>query len=63
MVAGLLLGAMARAATAGRLGRRRVIVAAAVIFTIGALGAALAPTVGVLVASRVILGVAVGARP
>ncbi len=58
---------MAKAATAGRLsdrlGRRRVIVAAAVIFTVGALGAALAPTVGVLVASRVILGVAVGARP
>ena len=65
MVAGLLLGAMVGAATAGRLsdrlGRRKVILAAAVIFTVGALGAALAPTVGVLVAARVVLGVAVGA--
>ncbi len=64
VVAGLLLGAMVGAATAGqlsdRLGRRRVIMIAAVIFTVGALGAALAPRVGVLVASRVILGVAVG---
>lgn len=65
VVAGLLLGAMAGAATAGRLsdrlGRRRMILAAAVVFTVGALGAALAPSVGVLVASRVVLGVAVGA--
>ena len=65
VVAGLLLGAMAGAGTAGRLsdrlGRRKVILAAAVIFTVGALGAALAPTVGVLVAARIVLGVAVGA--
>lgn len=65
VVAGLLLGAMAGAATAGRLsdrlGRRRVILVAAVIFTVGALGAALAPSVAVLVAARVVLGLAVGA--
>lgn len=65
VVAGLLLGAMVGAATAGRgsdrLGRRRVILIAAVLFTVGALAAALAPTVGVLVAARVLLGVAVGA--
>ena len=64
VVAGLLLGAMVGAALAGplsdRLGRRRLILAAAVIFTVGALGAAFAPTTGVLVAARFVLGLAVG---
>ena len=62
--AGLLLGAMIGAAFAGRLsdqlGRRRLIIAAAVVFTGGALLAALAPTVEVLVAARVVIGLAVG---
>ncbi|MEA2213888.1 MAG: hypothetical protein QOF83_3836, partial [Solirubrobacteraceae bacterium] len=65
IVAGLLLGAMIGAAGAGRLsdqlGRRRLIIVAAVVFTAGSLLAALAPSVGVLVAARVIIGVAVGA--
>jgi sugar porter (SP) family MFS transporter len=64
VVAGLLLGAMVGAAVAGplsdRMGRRRLIMAAAITFTIGALGAAAAPTAGVLVAARVVLGLAVG---
>src|SRR5947209_9674954 len=64
VVAGLLLGAMIGAAFAGRLsdqlGRRRLIIAAAVVFTGGALLAALAPTVEVLIAARVIIGLAVG---
>jgi sugar porter (SP) family MFS transporter len=64
VVAGLLLGAMIGAAGAGRLsdrlGRRRLIIAAAVVFTGGALLAALAPSVEVLIAARVILGLAVG---
>jgi SP family sugar:H+ symporter-like MFS transporter len=64
IVAGLLLGAMIGAAAAGRLsdwlGRRRLIIAAAVVFTVGALLAALAPSVGVLVAARVIIGLGVG---
>jgi len=64
IVAGLLLGAMIGAAFAGRmadhLGRRRLIMIAAVVFTVGSLLAALAPTIGVLVAARVIIGLAVG---
>jgi sugar porter (SP) family MFS transporter len=64
IVAGLLLGAMIGAACAGRLadrlGRRKLIMIAAVVFTAGALLAAFAPTVGVLIAARVILGLAVG---
>src|SRR5215211_2158244 len=58
VVASLLLGAAAGAASAGplsdRLGRRNIII-------IGAIGAALAPNVGVLVLFRVVLGLAVGA--
>jgi sugar porter (SP) family MFS transporter len=65
IVAGLLLGAMIGAACAGRLadrmGRRRLIIIAAIIFTAGALLAAFSPTVAVLIAARVIIGLAVGA--
>lgn len=65
IVAGLLLGAMVGAASAGRLsdrlGRRLLIMVAAVVFTVGALLAAFAPTVGILIAARVIIGLAVGA--
>jgi sugar porter (SP) family MFS transporter len=64
IVATLLLGAMIGAALAGRLsdrlGRKLLIIVAAVIFTVGALLAALAPSVGVLIAARFILGLAVG---
>ena len=64
IVAGLLLGAMIGAAFAGRmadhLGRRRLIMIAAVVFTAGSLLAAFAPTVGILVAARVIIGLGVG---
>lgn len=64
IVAALLLGAMLGAAAAGRLadrlGRRRLIIIAAVVFTGGALLAAFAPTVAVLIAARFIIGLAVG---
>ncbi|MGA9860013.1 MAG: sugar porter family MFS transporter [Solirubrobacteraceae bacterium] len=64
IVAGLLLGAMIGSAAAGRLsdrlGRRRLIIFAAVVFTFGSLLAAVSPTVWVLVAARVIIGLAVG---
>lgn len=64
IVAALLLGAMIGSACAGRLsdrlGRRRLIIIAAIVFTGGALLAALAPTVAVLIAARFIIGLAVG---
>jgi len=64
VVAALLLGAMLGAAFAGpmsdRLGRRRLIIVAAITFTVGALGAAAAPNAGTLVAARFVLGLAVG---
>ncbi len=65
VVSSLLLGAMAGAGLAGpfsdRLGRRRIIIIAAITFSVGAVGAALAPNVGVLVLFRIVLGLAVGA--
>ncbi|MFL5887916.1 MAG: sugar porter family MFS transporter, partial [Solirubrobacteraceae bacterium] len=64
VVAVLLLGAMVGAALAGplshRMGRRRLIIIAAVTFTVGALVAAAAPSAGVLIAARFVLGLAVG---
>jgi MFS transporter, SP family, sugar:H+ symporter len=64
VVASLLLGAMVGAATAGplsdRLGRRKLIMIAAVTFTVGALAAAAAPSAWALVGARFILGLAVG---
>jgi MFS transporter, SP family, sugar:H+ symporter len=65
IVASLLLGAAVGAGSAGplsdRLGRRNLIIIAAVTFSVGAIGAALAPNVGVLVLFRIVLGLAVGA--
>ena len=64
VVASLLLGAAVGAASAGplsdRLGRRNLVIIAAILFTIGAIGAALSPNVTVLVLFRVVLGLAVG---
>jgi sugar porter (SP) family MFS transporter len=64
IVGALLLGAALGSAVAGRIsdavGRKRLIIGAGVIFTGGALLAALAPSVGILIAARFILGLAVG---
>ena len=65
VVSSLLVGAMVGAAAGGpladTLGRRRVVLIAACIFAVGALGAALAPSATVLVLFRFVLGLAVGA--
>src|SRR5947209_17346910 len=64
IVAALLLGAMIGAGFAGRLsdrlGRRLLIIAAAVVLAAGALLAALAPSVGILIGAPFIIGLAVG---
>jgi MFS transporter, SP family, major inositol transporter len=65
VVSCLLLGAALGASVGGRisdtLGRRRVIHLAAVLFALGTLGSALAGGLAVMITSRVILGIAVGA--
>jgi len=60
----VLLGCMAGAATAGgiadRFGRRRTLLAAGVIFFLGAVVSALAPNEGVLLAGRFVVGIGIG---
>jgi sugar porter (SP) family MFS transporter len=64
IVSSLLLGAMVGAGVSGalsdRLGRRTIILVAAVIFAVGAIGAALSPSVEVLILFRFVLGLGVG---
>lgn len=58
------LGALVGAVLAGRLtenlGRRRVLMIAAALFTLGALASATAASVPMLMASRIVLGLAIG---
>ncbi|MFC7395536.1 sugar porter family MFS transporter [Scopulibacillus cellulosilyticus] len=57
---GCMIGAAFSGALSDRWGRRKVVILAAAVFCIGALGTALAPNTGVLIAFRIILGIAVG---
>jgi sugar porter (SP) family MFS transporter len=59
-VLGAMLGALGSGPAADRLGRQRILLWAGVVFTVGALGAGAAATVGMLVASRFILGLGIG---
>src|SRR5258708_34527307 len=64
VVSGVLLGATIGAIVGGkaadRFGRRRVLLVTAAIFGIGALASAVAPSPAILIASRVVLGSAIG---
>ena len=64
VVSGLLVGAMFGAGFSGRLsdawGRRRLILAAAVVFTVGTAWAVLATAAVPLIAARFVLGIGVG---
>jgi len=57
---GSLAGALAGGVLADRLGRRKLLIVAAVVFGFGAIGAALAPGTAWLIAARVIAGAAIG---
>jgi sugar porter (SP) family MFS transporter len=58
---GAVIGAGASGALGDRLGRRKMVLVAALIFAAGAVGMALSPTVGVLIFFRIVAGLAVGA--
>jgi MFS transporter, SP family, galactose:H+ symporter len=64
VVSGVLLGATIGAIFGGgmadRFGRRRVLLVTATIFGVGALASAAAPSPSILIASRVLLGIAIG---
>jgi sugar porter (SP) family MFS transporter len=59
-VFGAMLGALSSGPAADRLGRQRLLLAAGGVFTVGALGAGAAATVGMLVVFRFILGLGIG---
>ena len=65
VVSSILIGAVFGAGTSGalgdKLGRRKMVLIAAVIFAAGAVGMALSPTIGVLIFFRIVTGLAVGA--
>lgn len=60
LLVGAVIGALACGPFSDRFGRRPVVLAAAIIFGIGAIVAGLAPNYETLVAARVILGLGVG---
>ncbi|MEC3915729.1 sugar porter family MFS transporter [Nocardia sp. CDC160] len=60
LAAGAILGAACAGRITDRWGRRRSIMVAAAVFTVGVLGCTAAPSFGVLVVARFITGVAVG---
>lgn len=64
VVSAVLIGAIAGALLSGKLtdilGRKKVNLITAIIFTLGAVGTGLAPTADWLVAGRIIIGIAVG---
>ncbi|HEY9711978.1 MAG TPA: MFS transporter, partial [Chroococcales cyanobacterium] len=64
VVSGVLFGATFSSMVSGRLtdhfGRKKVILGTAILFAVGSLVTALAPSVALLVAGRVVLGLAIG---
>ena len=64
VVSSVLVGAVFGAAIGGaltnRFGRRKMIILAGIIFTVSAIGTALAPTVIWLIAVRIVSGIAIG---
>ncbi len=59
-VLGAMLGALGSGPSADRLGRQRILLAAGVVFTVGALGAGAAASVAMLVSFRFVLGLGIG---
>ncbi|WP_432543272.1 sugar porter family MFS transporter [Kineococcus sp. SYSU DK002] len=60
ILVGAMVGALGGGALSNRFGRRRIVMAVAVVFGLGAVAAALAPGTGSLIAARFVLGLAVG---
>src|SRR5438874_11430749 len=57
---GATIGAIGSARLTDILGRRVVLLAAAISFSAGAIGSAFSPSMGVLVTARVLVGLAIG---
>jgi SP family galactose:H+ symporter-like MFS transporter len=60
VLVGAVMGATIGGVFTGRFGRRGMIIMAGIIFTVSALGTALAPTVAWLIGARVVSGIGIG---
>jgi len=60
VLVGAVIGAVVAGTLSDRFGRRRVILVTALVFVIGALSSAVADSVGVLVAGRLLIGIGIG---
>ncbi|MGA1798848.1 sugar porter family MFS transporter [Sphingomonas sp. 4RDLI-65] len=60
ILAGAVIGALATSWLSERIGRKLSVMAVSALFTVGAVACAMAPSVGALIAARVLLGIAVG---
>ncbi|MDQ6704755.1 MAG: sugar porter family MFS transporter [Acidobacteriota bacterium] len=60
VLVGAVIGAVIGGALTARYGRRKMIILAGIIFTISAIGTALAPTVAWLIGARLVSGIAIG---
>jgi sugar porter (SP) family MFS transporter len=60
VLVGAVLGAAIGGALTNRFGRHKMIILAGIIFTVSAIGTALAPTVIWLIAARIVSGIAIG---
>ena len=60
LLVGAVVGALAGGPLSDRYGRRRIVMLAAIIFVVVAIGAGLSPGVGALIAFRFVLGLGVG---
>jgi sugar porter (SP) family MFS transporter len=57
---GAVIGALFSGRLADRLGRKKMIIINALIFSVGAVGCGYAPSIGTLIAMRVLVGIAIG---
>jgi len=60
VLVGAVIGAAIGGALTARYGRRKMIILAGIIFTVTAIGTALAPTVAWMIAARLVSGIAIG---
>jgi SP family galactose:H+ symporter-like MFS transporter len=60
VLVGCIVGSAASGTIADRIGRRITLLVAGVIFAVGALGSAFAPTIDVLLAARFVVGIGIG---
>jgi MFS family permease len=60
VLVGAVLGAVMGGILTSRFGRRKLIILAGIIFTVSALGTALAPTIPWLIAAMIVSGIAIG---